>query len=81
MQVFINIIKNAAQAMHETAVEAPQLRLKIGQNAKFVNITIEDNGPGMSETVQKQIFEPFFTTKAVGEGAGLGMSVSYFIYH
>ena len=79
MQVFVNIIKNAAQAMHETAVGKPVLKLKIEQGSGVVNVTIEDNGPGMSESVQNQIFEPFFTTKPVGEGTGLGMSVSYFI--
>jgi signal transduction histidine kinase len=42
-----------------------------------VVIRIADNGPGMSEDVQKKIFDPFFTTKAVGSGTGLGLSISY----
>ncbi len=40
---------------------------------------IEDNGPGMDEESRKRVFEPFYTTKPVGEGTGLGLSVSYFI--
>jgi signal transduction histidine kinase len=40
---------------------------------------IEDNGPGMDEAIRKRVFEPFYTTKPVGEGTGLGLSVSYFI--
>lgn len=42
-----------------------------------VVIHITDNGPGMSENVQKKIFDPFFTTKPVGRGTGLGLSICY----
>ena len=46
---------------------------------EMLNVQIEDNGPGMDDTIKKRIFEPFFTTKKIGKGTGLGMSVSYFI--
>ncbi|HEY9670396.1 MAG TPA: PAS domain S-box protein [Waterburya sp.] len=42
-----------------------------------VLIRIVDNGPGMPETVKRRLFDPFFTTKPVGQGTGLGMSISY----
>ena len=81
-QVFFNIIKNAAQAMagHTYPEEtAPRIGLHIKGEAGRVNVTIEDNGPGMDPSVAKRIFEPFYTTKPVNQGTGLGLSVSYFI--
>jgi len=78
-QVFFNIIKNAAQAMAAADTPAPRITIATASNGKEVVITFEDNGPGISEATQSAIFEPFFTTKPVGEGTGLGLSVSYFI--
>jgi signal transduction histidine kinase len=78
-QVFLNILHNAAQALHECAIEKPRLHLKVMREDDTVRIDIADNGPGMNEETRKRVFEPFFTTKAVGKGTGLGLSVSYFI--
>lgn len=80
-QVFLNIFKNGAEAMFElknTPVE-PRFILRVYRETEKACIEIEDNGPGMEEEIRKRLFEPFFTTKAVGEGTGLGLSVSYFI--
>lgn len=46
-----------------------------------LEIRVKDNGLGMSKEVRRKIFEPFFTTKKTGEGAGLGLAVSYGIIH
>ena len=80
-QVLLNILRNAAQALHETFPDGRGARLTIRarREDEHVRIEIEDNGPGMTEGVRKRIFEPFFTTKPPGVGTGLGLSVSYFI--
>jgi signal transduction histidine kinase len=80
-QVFLNILKNGAQAMaeKEDAGAAPCFQLKIYKDAEWAVIEIGDNGPGMDAGVRNRALEPFFTTKPVGVGTGLGLSVSYFI--
>lgn len=80
-QVFLNILKNAAQAMTDNTamVRPPHIRIRVGANGPNACIDIKDNGPGMTEETRKRCLEPFFTTKPVGRGTGLGLSVSYFI--
>lgn len=79
-QVFLNLLKNGAEAMsdHQSAGPASFV-LRLAREHSHVRVEVEDNGPGMSEEVRRRVFEPFFTTKDVGVGTGLGLSVSYFI--
>jgi signal transduction histidine kinase len=76
-QVLLNILRNGAEAMGDTASARFILRTRREGNTAVMEI--EDNGPGMDEQTRKRVFEPFFTTKPVGVGTGLGLSVSYFI--
>ncbi|MBU2647153.1 PAS domain S-box protein [bacterium] len=79
-QVILNLLKNAAQAMAGASLKDPQrIILRLSNEGDMARVEIEDTGPGMEEAVKKRIFEPFFTTKPVGEGTGLGLSVSYMI--
>ncbi|WP_439887616.1 sensor histidine kinase [Pseudomonas sp. MBLB4123] len=80
-QVLLNLLKNAAQAIHQrTDADAPgQITLRTRLAPPWAEIQVEDNGVGMPDAVRKRVFEPFFTTKEVGQGTGLGLSVSYFI--
>ena len=80
-QVLLNILKNAAQAMstHPGETPLPRLDIFIREKNNRAVIEIADNGPGIKKELLQTIFQPFFTTKPVGEGTGLGLSVSYFI--
>jgi signal transduction histidine kinase len=86
-QVFMNILTNAIDAIEEyDKKRSPEdlqnnpstIRICTEVNdSDRVLIQIVDNGPGMSEEVCRRLFDPFFTTKPVGQGTGLGMSISY----
>ncbi len=74
-QVFMNIIVNAAEAMHGSGT----LTIATFLDHEQKNITIEftDTGEGIPEENLTRIFDPFFTTKEIGRGTGLGLSTSY----
>ena len=72
-QVFLNIFVNAAHAINEKGVITIST-VKKGDN---VILEIADNGNGIPEKIRKRIFDPFFTTKPVGQGTGLGLSLSF----
>jgi len=78
-QVFLNLMRNAAQALGEASSTDPAITIRTAPMPDGVAIEIEDNGPGIPPEVARRIFEPFFTTKPPGQGTGLGLSVSFFI--
>ncbi|MBE9225145.1 PAS domain-containing protein [Phormidium sp. LEGE 05292] len=88
-QVIMNLLYNAIEALEEK-----QKKLSIKENSPdlstitirtylsalgYVAISIADNGCGIPESIRKRVFDPFFTTKPVGQGTGLGLSVSHSI--
>ena len=72
-QVFMNLLVNAAQAI-ETRGE---IAIRTGRRGDEVWVEIADTGKGIPAENLKRIFDPFFTTKPVGQGTGLGLSLSY----
>jgi signal transduction histidine kinase len=74
-QVFLNLFINAGDAMEHTVERI--LAVATDLSSSTVVITVRDTGSGISDDTLELIFDPFFTTKPVGQGTGLGLSVSY----
>lgn len=74
-QVLVNLLLNARDATAGQSSRRVVLRSLVEEDRAVLEVA--DNGPGIPEEIQARIFEPFFTTKDVGEGTGLGLSVSY----
>jgi len=79
-QVFLNLLLNAEHAILAVG-KGDTIRIRaygrVEGDRRWVVVEFEDNGPGIPSEIMPRIFEPFFTTKKVGEGTGLGLSVSY----
>jgi two-component system NtrC family sensor kinase len=73
-QVFLNILNNAYDAVHEVSRPA-RIEIMSAKTGDFVEVSLSDNGKGV--THPDKIFDPFFTTKEVGKGTGLGLSICY----
>jgi len=77
-QVFLNMINNAQQAMKDHP-GSKILTVRSASDDGAIRISFQDTGPGIPKQNLQKIFEPLFTTKPMGEGTGLGLSVSYAI--
>ncbi len=89
-QVFVNLILNAIQAMPDggritikadatTRDAYPSVKLPPAPRRQLLRIRVRDSGSGISSKNLDKVFDPFFTTKPVGQGSGLGLSVSHAI--
>ncbi len=72
-QVFLNLISNAIDAIEKDGL----IQIESTPDDSLINVTITDNGHGMTESQQKKVFDPFFTTKETGKGTGLGLWICY----
>lgn len=74
-QILVNLVQNAVDALAATPDAKVTLTARASDTG--VELSVSDNGPGISKVNLGQIFEPFFTTKPIGKGTGLGLYVSY----
>lgn len=74
MQVFLNLLLNAEQAIREIR-DKGTIRIRMGHSDKTVWASFQDDGPGIAPENLPNIFDPFYTTKRPGRGTGLGLSI------
>lgn len=80
-QVFLNLIVNAAHAIHDAGKDAETGEIHIGTSLEgdTAVIRVRDNGCGIPEDNISKLYDPFFTTKEVGRGTGQGLSIAHSI--
>ena len=74
IQVFLNLISNAEQAIHEVR-DSGRIQIRLSQAGDNVVVTVQDDGVGISPEGMPKLFDPFYTTKRPGGGTGLGLSI------
>ncbi|PKQ10416.1 MAG: hypothetical protein CVT70_19820 [Alphaproteobacteria bacterium HGW-Alphaproteobacteria-1] len=74
-QVLVNLLTNAADAV--ATREDRRVRVSAHTDGNSVIMRVEDSGPGVPPEIAPRIFDPFFSTKGVGNGLGLGLSITY----
>jgi len=73
VQVATNLLLNAIQA----GGDSPEIELRVRCDRDLVALSVLDRGPGIPDDFLPHVFDPFFTTKGLGEGTGLGLSLSF----
>jgi signal transduction histidine kinase len=75
-QAILNLLANAIDACRAPEIKEPRVRVYVSRCPGGLVVEVTDNGPGMSPDTLQRLFDPFFTTKPIGEGTGLGLSVT-----
>jgi signal transduction histidine kinase len=86
-RVILNLINNAFYAVSQRANNQqpttnnesyePTVTVSTKKLGDKIEISVNDNGSGIPDSIKEKIFQPFFTTKPTGQGTGLGLSLSY----
>lgn len=81
-RVFLNLLGNAMDAVEERRTAAPDtyrptVRVRTARVGKRIEISVADNGAGVTQDMLDKMFQPFFTTKIATHGTGLGLSISH----
>jgi C4-dicarboxylate-specific signal transduction histidine kinase len=76
-QVLLNFLINAEQAIIAARPAVRRIWMRSRDVDGRIRVEVEDSGPGVAPEDESKLFQPFFTTKPIGEGTGLGLSVSY----
>jgi len=72
-RVLINLIQNAAQALHVATERSPKIVVRLARDGEFYTLDVEDTGSGIPDAFRETIFDPYVTTK--NEGTGLGLAI------
>jgi two-component system, NtrC family, sensor kinase len=76
-QVVLNLVNNAERSLIDNHTKDRWIEIRTARDGDRALLTIEDSGPGIAPDALTRIFDPFYTTRPVGQGTGLGLSVSY----
>lgn len=79
MQVFVNIINNAKDALVSRHIQNALITITVSEDDRYVNTQICDNGGGIDEAILPKVFDPYFSTKDEKTGTGLGLYMSKMI--